>query len=557
MNMNTKDYTSTKVLVIGAGPSGLACAITAKKLCPDLDICVIDKAADAGNHNLSGAVLEAKILERFLDTAVEGWREDESLQSILGQKVVQDDILFLPSKTCNINVSFMIDLAKSLGLSVGEMSHHGDYIISLSKLTKWMAQKAKSLGVEVLYGFAAHKLILEKTSGKVSGVQLVDCGLDKEGHPQANYLKGEIITADIYVLAEGCDGLVTENFICEAGLQRQTNQLYSIGVKEIIKVSEQQYQSFGDNRVIHALGYPVWTPVLGPSIFGGGLVYSLGDCNLAVGIIVGLDWKECDFNPQDALTHFKNHSYIKQFIEGGKVIEAGAKMIPEGGLFAVPRDMETNAIGQRNVVILGDSAGFVNMLKIKGLHNAIESGRIAAEAVLSNLDNANNTASAYTSLLEVSDLMKEMQQAKKYRQVIARFGNLVGLPLSVFSSVLPLFKTEPDYKAMTSSKYRYKGNKEFDKDTFTAVAHTEHREEQPTHLKILDSTVCAKQCKGQFSCPCITFCPAGVYEEIQGNLKAANASNCLHCKTCQRKCPFNNIRWTAPEGGGGPRYKQM
>jgi electron-transferring-flavoprotein dehydrogenase len=292
-------------------------------------------------------------------------------------------------------------------------------------------------------------------------------------------------------------------------------------------------------------------------MFGGGLAYSYGDGCIAVGMIVGLDWAEQDFNPQDALTHFKNHAYMRRFVADGKVIEAGAKMIPEGGYHAVPRDPATNAIGKANVLLVGDSAGLVNMLKIKGLHCALDSGRLAGEVAAAAVGAPLTAAQAYTERLERSTVMRELRQARHYRQFVARCGNLVGLPLSAAANALPLLRTEPDFRAMRRRRYRLKGNKEFDKDTFTALAHTEHREDQPTHLQIVDPGLCAARCVHTFGAPCITFCPAGVYEDIQGVVKAANASNCLHCKTCQRKCPLDNIRWNAPEGGGGPRYRQM
>lgn len=359
------------------------------------------------------------------------------------------------------------------------------------------------------------------------------------------------------VIAEGCDGLLSEKFIESAQLTRQGHQLYSIGVKELISVSDEQYKKFGEGRVVHAMGYPLWTPVIGPAMFGGGIMYPMGNNHIAVGMIVGLDYQFSDFNPQDALTRFKEHKFVKQFIDGGTVTEAGAKMIPEGGLYAIPRCPETNTIGRSNVMLLGDSAGFVNMCKIKGLHNAIESGIAAAGAIAESLDAPNGLARIYTKLLEDSDVIKEMESAKNFRQTVAKFGNLQGMPLSVLGGLLPKFKIEPDYETLKTSKYRLKPSVKFDKDTFTAVAGTEHREEEPCHLLIGDETICSQTCLGKFGAPCITFCPAGVYESIQGQPKPANPSNCLHCKTCQRKCPYDNIRWTVPEPTGGPRYKTM
>ncbi len=197
------------------------------------------------------------------------------------------------------------------------------------------------------------------------------------------------------------------------------------------------------------------------------------------------------------------------------------------------------------------------MLKIKGLHNALDSGIQAANAIVQSIDNPERAADIYTKLVDNSNIGKEMRSAKNFRQTVAKFGPLQGMPLSIFGGLLPKYKVEKDYEAMTIAKYRLKPNQNFDKDTFTAMAATAHREEEPSHLTILDPKICKLKCEPKFNSPCITFCPAGVYEKIHDDVKPANPSNCLHCKTCQRKCPFDNIRWTVPEGSGGPRYKRM
>jgi electron-transferring-flavoprotein dehydrogenase len=554
---NDKDYNKVLVLVVGAGPAGLASAIQLKIEKPDIDVCIIEKSADLGNHTLSGAVLEAEPLHTLLDSAVPGWPDSDAAKDVLANVVDKDDIMFLLGKKLAFNISFMIEWARAFELGFGYLIHKGDYTVSISKLTKWMGQIAKDLGAEVLTGFAAQDIILDESSETAIGVKLVDQGLDKEGNKQPNFVEGEIINADFVVLAEGCDGLVTENFVEKANLQRQSPQLYSVGIKELIKVSPEQYNKFTSGRVVHAMGYPIWTPIIGPAMFGGGIVYAGDQDHLSVGMIVGADWKYCDFNVQDALTNFKNHSFINQFIAGGTVVEAGAKMIPEGGYYAIPRDPKTASIGKANVMILGDSAGFASMLKIKGLHNAIDSGMQAAKAIAETLDEPEKAAVKYTEMVEQSNIMEEMKLARKYRQTVANFGTLQGMPLSILGGLLPKFEVEKDCEAMTIARYRLKPNREFDKDTFTALAATQHREEEPSHLTILDSAVCKTKCTPMFNSPCITFCPAGVYETVHDEVLPANPSNCLHCKTCQRKCPFDNIRWSVAEGGGGPRYKKM
>lgn len=554
---DAKNYNKVSVLVVGAGPAGLSCAIQLKTLKPDVDVCVIEKAADLGNHNLSGAVLEPEPLHTLLDSAVPGWRSSEAAKEVLAAKIDKDNVMFFLGKKLAFNIFFVIKLARMFGLNFGQMIHTGDYSVSISKLTRWLGQIAKQLGAEVLTGFSVEDIILDESANRAMGVKLVDQGLDKEGNKQPNFVEGEIINADFVVLAEGCDGLVTEKFVEKANLQRQSPQLYSVGVKELIKVSTEQYRKFTSGRVVHAMGHPLWMPVIGPGMFGGGIVYAGVKEHLSVGMIVGADWKYHDFNPQDALVNFKNHHFVKKFIEGGSVVEAGAKMIPEGGYYAVPRDPQTGTVGKANVMILGDSAGFVNMLKIKGLHHAIDSGIQAAKAIAEIFNNPRAAALKYTELVDNSNIAREMNSAKSFRQTVAKFGPLQGMPLSVLGGLLPKFKVEKDYEAMTVARYRLKPNQQFDKDTFTAMAATEHREDQPSHLTILDPDICRTKCTPEFNNPCITFCPAGVYETVHDEVKPANPSNCLHCKSCQRKCPFDNIRWSAPEGAGGPRYKRM
>jgi electron-transferring-flavoprotein dehydrogenase len=551
-----KDYARTSVLVVGAGPAGLAAAIQLKVQKPDIEVCVVEKAADLGNHNLSGAVLEPQPLQSLLDAASPGWKDSDIAKNVLANTIDKDDIMFLLGKNLSFKILFALKLARAFKLGIGQMLHTGDYSISISKLTKWLGQIAKNLGVEVLTGFAVSDILVDG-AGAATAVKLVDRGLNKEGHKQPNYADGETISADFICLAEGCDGLVTEKFVTKAHLQRQSPQLFSICVKELINVSPDQYKKFTSGRVVHAMGFPLWTPILGPGMFGGGIIYPCTENHLAVGMIVGADWKYCDFNTQDALVNFKNHRFVRKFIEGGMVVEAGAKMIPEGGYYAIPRDPATGSIGKANVMLLGDSAGFVNMHKIKGLHNAIDSGIQAAKAIIQSLDQPSKAAAIYTELVEKSNIGKEMKAARNFRQTVARFGPLQGMPLSVLGRLLPKYNVEEDYKAMTVAHYRFKPKQNFDKDTFTAVAATAHREDEPSHLTILDSQICKTKCTPLFANPCITFCPAGVYETIHDEVKPANPSNCLHCKTCQRKCPFDNIRWTVPEGSGGPRYKRM
>jgi electron-transferring-flavoprotein dehydrogenase len=551
--VSTEKLPKIDTLIVGAGSAGLCAALKLKNLKPDQNICVIDKAASAGNHNLSGAAVEKNSILELLDSIGPKGKETIDKYQLLSSDVGKDQVFMFMNSKFKISMKPLIKMANFFGLGPGKMQHKGDCLLSVSKLSKCLSEIAIENGIEVIYGFSVKDIIFEQ--GKASGVILVEQGLDKDRNKQPNYIPEEKIHAERIILCEGCDGLVTKSFISKAGLKRKRTQLYSVGIKEIIKVSDQQYKAFGENTSVHAMGYPIWIPFKGPAMFGGGVMYSMGDNMIAVIMITALDWKECDFNPQDALEHFKHTEFASRYISGGQIIEAGAKMIPEGGWLAVPRDPQTNAIGKANVIIAGDSAGFVNMQKIKGVHLAIKSGLLAAEAIAES-ETVEKTAEKYTYLIDNSLVAKELKAAENYRQTIAKFGMLAGLPLSALAPILPRWKIEPDYLATETKRYKLKINKEFDKDTFTSLASTAHREDQPSHLLVLNSQPCL-ECKEKFDSPCITFCPAGVYERINGTLKAANPSNCLHCKTCQRKCPYDNIRWTVPEGGGGPKYINM
>jgi Dehydrogenases (flavoproteins) len=545
-----------QTLIVGAGPAGLACALRLKTLQPSHDVVVIDKAESPGGQALSGAVLETASLEALLDDCVGNWREDLAAKELLGRRIDSENILFLAGKNMTFEMTPLVRIARSFGLSWGYLVHHGNAIVSLSRLSNWLAKLAADKGVEILSGLAARDVLWDENQCIAKGVVLADQGIQEDGLKLPSYMEGETILSDTVVLAEGCDGLLTEQFIQKAGLKRAHPQMYSIGVKEILEVSPEQFKRFGPNRVVHAMGYPLWRPMLGPAMFGGGFLYAMGENRIAVGMIVGLDWKYRDFNPQEALQLFKNHAFTRQFISGGKVVEAGAKMIPEGGWRALPRDKE-GSLGRSNVLILGDAAGFVNMIKIKGVHNALQSGHVAATVLAGNTGHPSTYAKAYTEKLSKSKVETEMRSASKFRQMIAKLEPTFGYPLSFAAGILPNFKVDVDFRSMTASSYPYKTATVFDKTTFTALAGTHHREGQASHLKILNRDVCDNQCKPKFQAPCITFCPAGVYEEVHGWVKPANPSNCLHCKTCQRKCPFDNIRWTVPEGGGGPRYTGM
>ncbi|MBN1334864.1 MAG: FAD-dependent oxidoreductase [Deltaproteobacteria bacterium] len=544
------------LVVVGAGCAGLAAAIAFKRARPEAHVVVLEKAAGPGFHNLSGAVLEAGPIHALLDIADPNWRDTPAARHVLGQRVRRDDVLFFTDARSVVSLKPALKAARSMGLGFGGLLHDGDLIVSVSQLTAWLSDLATRAGVEVLHGFPVRDVILDE-NGLATGIRTIDQGLDHERRPQPNFLPGEIVHAGAVVLAEGPLGYATEDFVARGGLVRNNPPVFSVGIKEIVEVPEERYAKFGSGRVMHALGWPLWTPVVGPAMFGGGILYSMGARRIAVGIIIGADWNYHDFIPQDAYARFKEHTLVQRFIAGGTVVEAGAKMIPEGGFHALPRDPETGAIGRKNVVIVGDSAGFVNVNKIKGLHNAIASGLAAGNTVAASLHAPAEIAPIYTRELEAQGVLLEMNGARNVRQTVARLGNLWGLPLSAVTGLFPRISVEPDRAAMTRESYSLKLKRPFDKDAFVAAAKVEHREGQPIHCEVLDPTLCATTCAETFDRPCVKFCPAGVYEVIQGTMKPVNPTNCVHCKTCQNKCPYDNLRWHPLEGGGGPKWEGM
>jgi electron-transferring-flavoprotein dehydrogenase len=432
------------------------------------------------------------------------------------------------------------------------MHHKRDYIVSVSEMVNWLGGIARRLGIEIYTGFAAKEMVIEDSW--VKGIKLGDKGVNKEGEKQSNYTPGDVLEAKVTVLGEGSSGLLSEDLIKRFELGSGKNpQIYSLGVKEIIRLPENN--NFGAKRVIHAIGFPNKT--LTPDIFGGGTMYSMGQNTVAVALILALDWRYCDLDPQRELQLFKSHSFVKRLLEGGDVIAYGAKTIPEGGPYSIPRLVTNGA------VLIGDAAGLTNVRKLKGLHYAIKSGMIAAEAVLKAIkeqDFSERTLQTYEDLLYESFIMKDIRGAKNYRQVFAKAGRIgfyLGAPLSIIQQWLPFrIRTEPDYKGLTRAKLNRQYSGGIDRLTAVSLSATSHREDEPSHITLSDLGKCAG-CGEEYGChPCAFFCPAEVYKFKKDEL-ILSPSNCVHCQTCRIKCPHQVIKWQVPEGGDGPRYKMM
>ena len=408
------------VLFVGAGPASLAGAIRLKQLLNKSgrkeSVVVVEKADKLGQHSLSGAVFEAQVLDELLPD----WKEkkDPFVTKTLANRVEKDETVFL------MGSKRAVKLPESIMPST--MRHVGNYTLSLSEMVDWLATIARGLGVEIYTGFSAREVVVK--DGAVSGVKLGDKGLNKEGEKQPNYLPGDVLEAKVTVFGEGSLGQLSEDLATKFNLGKGRNpQIHSLGVKEIIRLPEKN--NFGTNRVIHTLGFP-----LTPDVFGGGTLYSMGKDTVAVALVLALDWRYCDLDPQKELQLFKSHSFIHKLLEGGDVIAYGAKTLPEGGFYSIPE------LATDGAVIIGDAAGLTNVQKLKGLHYAIKSGMLAAEAIFQAIekqDFSRSALKAYEDLLAGSFVMKDIRAARNYRQVFTKAGRAglyLGAPLSLIQA---------------------------------------------------------------------------------------------------------------------------
>jgi electron-transferring-flavoprotein dehydrogenase len=521
------------ILIVGAGPAGLSAAIKAKQQAQaagrDLAVAVLDKAPAAGNHLLSGAAFEPAVLDELLPA----WKESRNPFTAGIVPVERDDMYFLRKGAANRIPPKVVP---------SRMHHDGDIIISISRLASFLAEQAEALGVELYHGYSARSLIVE--DGAVKGVRLAPVGLAHDGTPKGNHLPAEEIRAAVTIVADGTHGVVSTDFSDHFGTGALP-KVFSLGMKAIVQFPEQS--PFGNNRVAHFLGYP-----LPPNVFGGGFMYSMGEKTTAVGLILGLDWKYGDLNPQREFEVFRSHPFISRMLRDGATVATGAKTIPEGGIEAV------GALAAPGAMVVGDGAGFVNMEKIKGIHYAMRSGIAAAETAVDALGagGAVGSLDGYQERLEASGMLADLRHARNYRQVF-KFGLFVGTPLSLIQSKIPA--RVGIHKDGEGTKKGARLNREdpgrMDGATFVALTGTLHREDEPSHISITDPSKCVT-CEADYANSCTHFCPGQVYR-WSGSEIVLSASNCLHCMTCTVKCPEDVIQWVPPEGGEGPRYKQL
>lgn len=532
------------VVIVGAGPSGLATAIKLKQLDTNLNVCILEKGAEVGAHILSGNVFETKALDELLPK----WKEEGAP---VKTKVSKEKFLFLSK---NKSLSWPTWLLPSV------QKNDNNYIISLANLCRWLAEQAEKLGVEIFPGFPASE-ILYKENGSVKGVGTLDMGLDKDGNKKDTYEQGMELHAKVTVFAEGCRGHLGKLLISKYQLnQRKDPQQYGIGFKEIWEVSENQHQ---EGLVIHTAGWP-----LDNKTYGGSFVYHAEKKQIYIGYVIGLDYQNPHLSPFDEFQRFKTHPAIRKMLEGGKRVAYGARALIEGGVQSLPKMFMPGAL------LIGCNAGTLNMPKIKGSHTAMKSGIIAAETIVEHIKN-NSDLSIYETKFKKSWAFKELHAA---RNVKPSFGwglflaiLFTGLDQILFRGKLPftLRHKHSDHETLKPANQMPKinypnpdGKLTFDKTSSVYLTGTNHTENQPIHLKLKDQELPIKYTLDKFDEPAQRYCPVGVYEvqRDQQNLNpkfVINSQNCIHCKTCDIKEPSQNITWVTPEGNGGPRYGNM
>ncbi len=528
------------VLIIGAGPAGLATAISILRNSKDKKprVVVLDKGRSIGSHVFSGAIIDP--------SGFKGLLTDEEVEKLpVETKVVKESFRTIFSGTSSMKIPWVPPMMSSKGYPVG----------SLTKVTAYLGQIAAKEGAEIYTGFAVTQLIEE--NGRIVGAKTGAKGLDKDGKPKSNYLPGEDIRAKVVVLAEGGCGILTEKLIAEKGMQGTRPQTYAVAIKELIEVPAGT-QTAGET--MHTFGYPADVMT-----YGGGFVYHVSETQVMVGYAYALDYKKAEIDPFRLFRRFKATKAVQAHIGGGKTVAYGAKMIPEGGYYAVPK------MYYPGCVIVGDGAGLLDSLRIKGVHIALQSAVAAAAAICEELEKGAGLETYEKRFKQMSG-WKEM---KRVRNVRASF--TYGVPFGVMAAGLAwmTFGTIPWFRVPGCDEGDAAALKELDRSKLEKEAANEvetsplqpdrltdvfmsgaiHEEDQPCHLKILDPAKCV-ECEKKFGSPCTRFCPAEVYRN-EDNKIHVDFSNCMHCKTCRIKCPFGNIDWTFPQGGDGPRYTRM
>ncbi|MDF2095600.1 electron transfer flavoprotein-ubiquinone oxidoreductase [Aquibaculum arenosum] len=541
------------VVIVGAGPAGLAAAIRLRQLAEesgqDISVCVLEKGSEVGAHILSGAVLEPRALNELLPD----WKERGAP---LNTPVEDERFLLLSEKgSRNIPVSLLPK----------QTHNHGNYIVSLGNVCRWLAEQAEALGAEVYPGFAAAEILYDE-SGRVRGVATGDMGLDRSGEKKPSWEPGMELLAKYTLFAEGCRGSLTKGLEQRFGLRDGRDpQTYGIGIKELWELDPAQHKQ---GTVIHTAGWP-----MDDKTWGGSFIYHLEGNQAYIGYVIGLDYQNPHLFPFEEFQRFKTHPAIRPMLEGGRRISYGARALNEGGWQSVPK------LAFPGGLLLGCAAGFLNVPKIKGSHTAMKTGMLAAESVAEALaggDEGYGTLESYEEKYRGSWVHEELYHARNFRPAAARWGNRLGflyggIDLKLFGGKLPwtLHHKHQDHETLKPAAEMPKidypkpdGVITFDRLSSVYISNTNHEEDQPVHLRLADPSIPIDKNLPLYDEPAQRYCPAGVYEVVRDDDGSnprfvINAQNCVHCKTCDIKDPAQNINWTVPEGGGGPNYPNM
>ncbi len=546
-----REQLEADVLIVGAGPAGLACALHLANLIKKHNetasgsqltaenIYVLEKGREIGAHQLSGGIMNPKALAELVP--------DFAKTAPLDTPVTDDAALFF---TKGSSLRFPI--------TPPPFKNKGNYVVSLSRLAKWLGGLVEKTGVNLFTQFGGAQPIYERDG--IAGVITEDKGLDKNGKPKDNYTPGYELRAKVTVLAEGPRGSLTKQMVEKKKLDNINPQIYSIGIKELWDVQPGRIQT---GYVAHTLGWPVPT-----DMYGGGWIYGLANNRVSIGLVVGLEYADPQFDAHEAFQRWKTHPFLRKILEGGKLVRYGAKTIPAGGWYSMPRNYVDGGL------IIGDAGSFLDSQRLKGIHMAIKSGMLAAETILEALK-AGDTSAAKLSLfqkkVEDSYIKKELRLVRNFHQSF-QYGLLGGLFhaglqfISGGRGLIDPMRVRPGYEHYHKNGHepreRFKGDGKLTFDRLTDVYHsgTRHEEDQPCHLIVRDLNVCANRCTVEYGNPCQYFCPAAVYEPVQekdGFKLKISAANCVHCKTCDIADPYQIIDWVVPEGGGGPNYEGM
>jgi electron-transferring-flavoprotein dehydrogenase len=552
-----REQLEADVLIVGAGPAGLSCALHLAGLIkkhneagakPELsaeNIYVLEKGREIGAHQLSGAIMNPRALRELVP--------DFEKSAPLDTPVTDSAALLFTQ-----NSSFRFPITPP------PFQNKGNNVVSLSKIAKWLGGLVESAGVNLFKEFGGADLVYE--SGAVTGVITEDKGLDKNGKPKDNYTPGYELRAKVTVLAEGTCGSLTKKLVAEKKLDNVNPQSYGIGIKELWEVQPGRVEP---GYVAHTLGWPVST-----DMYGGGWIYGLSDNRLSIGLVIALEYADPRFDPHAAFQKWKTHPHVKKILEGGKLVRYGAKALPYGGWYAMPRNTVDGAL------IIGDSGSFLDSQRLKGIHLAMKSGMLAAETIFEALKSGDytcKTLGCFQQRVEQSYIRDEMWKVRNFHQSF-QHGMLPGFVHSAFQQItggrglIDPMRAEAGYRhyrkrsaaaPAPNNEDRFKGDGKLTFDRLTDVYHsgTRHNDDQPCHLHILDPNICVTKCVEEYGNPCQYFCPAAVYEmakESSGAMRLKiNFPNCVHCKTCDIADPYQVIDWVVPEGGGGPNYEGM